>query len=310
MAVTLTFGTAGYDIFINIWQSNNFSSYGYDAARDVGHSRIFQMEKGPGVGVISQVTGEPLSYGGAATVDPTTGPPVGHILAFCRDYYLPNRLQPARKILIIPNAAGGTGYSSGDHWGVGKAYHEDTIVRVNAAMALPGTNVIKACLCQGGEADYFGAPLYFRNNVIAEVADFRARWTNGSGVPFLFGQVSPNWWQPEPKYEAWKTATFGGWASRPWSSAPRYSEAATGYKTDTSIDLENMATYVANSASVSSIGLTTKNWNLTISPPPTHEDWYGTAEYIHFDAESQRGSATQTNPLSKRYWTAYQTLVP
>src|SRR5205085_1485214 len=92
MAVTLNWvGTTGYDIFVNIWQSNNYSSYHYDPALDVGHSRIYQMEKGPGAGAITQVTGEPLSYQGAGTVG-VNGPPIGNILAFCRDYYLPNRL--------------------------------------------------------------------------------------------------------------------------------------------------------------------------------------------------------------------------
>jgi hypothetical protein len=307
-----------YDIFVNIWQSNNFSSYGYDAARDVGHTRIFGMAKGPGVGVITQVTGEPLSYQGAATVDPALGPPVGHILAFCRDYYLPNRLTSGRNILIIPNAQGGTGFSNGV-WGivagVGRPGHEDTITRVNAAMAANPGSVIKACFCQGGEEDGFwvpavkpdgtpgsyvsGQPQAFIDYTKAEVADFRARWTGGTNVPFLFGQMSPNYWQPEPKYPAW--------TSEPWYLAtPRYCEYAPGYKTGSLLAIEQMATHVPNSVSIPSLGLTTKNWDLR--PSPVHEDVYQAYEYIHYDAESQRGSATQTNPLSKRYWAGFQTL--
>lgn len=304
MAVTLNFGTTGYDIFVNIWQSNNYSSYHYDPAVDVGHSRIYQMEKGPGVGAITQVTGEPLSYQGAGTVG-VNGPPIGNILAFCRDYYLPNRLTAGRKILIVPCAIGGTGFSSGNHWGVwlgsGHALHEDAVTRVNAAVASLSGSVIKACFCHGGEADAFwdagvkpdGSPggyppgdsrLAFIDYTVVEVADFRARWTGGSGVPFFFGQMSPKYWELPP---------IG---------------LAPGFKPGSLQALEEMASHVPNSVSVSSLGLTCVNTDLTPSPP--NPDIYGTSNFIHFDAESQRGSATQTNPWSKRHWTAYQTLVP
>jgi hypothetical protein len=302
-----------YDIFINIWQSNNFSSYHFDPLVDVGHARIFQMEKGPGIGAVTQVTSEPLSYQGAAIPDSYNGPPIGHILAFCRDYYLPNRLEIGRNILIIPNAMGGTGFSNSNFAGSGPSYpgwgvcgakkgdfHEDTIARVNSAMATyPGSRII-ACFCQGGEADAQWIPTLkpdgsagsyvaddpqaFIDYTVAEVADFRTRWTGGADVPFLFGQMSPKYYELPP---------LG---------------AAPGYKMATNVALEEMATHVANSISIPSDGLTTNNWDLRPTPP--HEDIYDEFRFIHYDAESQRGSATQTNPLSRRYWTGFQELVP
>jgi hypothetical protein len=308
-----------YDIFVNIWQSNNFSSYHRDLAVDVGHARIFQMEYNGGLpGPITQVTGEPLSYGGAVNPAQPDGPPIGHILAFCRDYYLPNRLATGRNILIIPCAVGGTGFSNyfingtrpgwGIVGGVGGLLHERTITRVNAAMAAHPGSVIKACFCQGGEADAFwrapklvngtttsyyenleaatpgaGIMQSFIDYTVAEVADFRARWTSGTNVPFLFGRMSPNYALPP----------IAGVRTSP------------GFMVATDYAIAKMPTHVSNSTQVPTDGLTTNNAKIDGSG-----DWYGTANYIHFDAESQRGSATQTNPLSKRYWVRYQTLVP
>jgi len=169
-----------------------------------------------------------------------------------------------------------------------------------------GTHRIKAFFCQGGEADGFyragrnpttgatttayedletagpaGAGVYatFKDYTIAMVADFRARLTDGSGVPFLFGQMSPAYQIPTP---------LGSTRA-----------------------IEDVASYVSNSVSIPSAGLTTNNMKLDNTG-----DWYGSPPFsdIHYDAISQRGGTehgrTETNPMSKRYWTGYQTLVP
>ena len=317
MAVTLTFGSPGYDIFVSFGQSNNFSSYHRDLAVDIGHARIFQMENNATdatlAGPITQVTGEPLSYPGAVNPAQPDGPPIGNILAFCRDYYLPNRLQATRNILIVPCGIGGVGFSNyfnagtpppgwGIVGGVGGLYHERCITRVNAAVAAMPGSIIKGCFCHMGEADaswiapkfpngtttsYYsnlegttptmGVYESFRDYMVAAVADFRARWTGGSGVPFLFGQMSQGY------------------------------VGFYGYKGGAMKAIEDMATHVPNSISISSVGLTTVNTSVV----PPNDDWYGTTyNFIHFDAESQRGSVTQTNPFSKRHWVGYQTLVP
>jgi len=320
MAVTLDWGDPGYDIFVNIFQSNNYSSYHLDPALDVGHARIFQMvDNGAAAGAISVVTGEPLSYPGGphGAGGVPEGPPIGHILAFCRDYYLPNRLQAKRDILIIPCALGGTGFSGtrANSWipkyadnGLGGGLFERCITRVNAAMAAAPGGVIKACFCQGGEADSFwvspndvnGNPTTYYTDleaasggqgggVLASVKDFnaamvstfRARWTNGTNVPFLFGQMSQNY----------KLAPPNG----------------VGYLPASGLAMEQVASYISNCVSIATTGLTTNNLKLDNSA-----DIYGSSYWVHYDAISQRGGTergrTETNPLSKRYWEGYQTL--
>jgi hypothetical protein len=304
-----------YDIFITIGQSNSYSSYHRNLALDTGHSRIFQMmynEVSPNTGpwTISQVTGEPLSYDNGSPPFPAEGPPVGHVLAFCRDYYLPNRLQPGRNILIIPCSLGGTGFSSvpsigwgTDTNGVWGNAHERTINRVNAAMAANPGSVIKACLVQRGEEDafpvgdwypdgtdtgYYHIPgnewHWFRDYTIAEAADFRARWTGGADVPFLYGRMSPSY------------------------------ITKNGYMPQSDYATSRIEEFVSNCAQIDATGLTSDNLQLD-----GVQDVYGGnqgdsegAWYIHFDAISQRGGTengrTETNPFSKRYWESYLTL--
>jgi hypothetical protein len=67
-----------YDIFVNIWQSNNYSSFHLDPAVDVGHARIFQM------GYTGDAPFNPINPVGSTVINALSGLGRGELLTLGR----------------------------------------------------------------------------------------------------------------------------------------------------------------------------------------------------------------------------------
>lgn len=111
-------------------------------------------------------------------------------LADARLYYAGDSSRP---ILIVPSAAGSTGYTN--HWAPGKTLYEAELARVNAAMASHASNTLVAIFWAGGE-DEVGVPVSQVNMaafIDAQIADIRTRVTGAATVPFVLQPMVPAW---------------------------------------------------------------------------------------------------------------------
>lgn len=95
-----------------------------------------------------------------------------------------------RRVLLIPCAAGGKGFTTEPSWRVGDVLAEDAIQRTLYALeTFPGSR-LQAVLWHQGEADTFtqSQAISYKRNLTNLIAEFRMRLPHdGSHLPFLMG---------------------------------------------------------------------------------------------------------------------------
>ena len=175
----------------------------------------------------------------------------GFPLTFARNHLA--SLNPNRNVLLVPMAQGGTGHSS-NNWNPGNARYNAAVTATNAALAEgDGNNQIVAILAQGGERDSNDGSTQAQHEVAfdAMIAGFRSEINGAENVPVIVGDLAPN---------------FAG-----------------GTHTQIRASLADLPNRVANTAWVSSAGLTDRGDN------------------VHFDAPSLR-------TLGDRYYAAFSSI--
>lgn len=174
---------AGYDVFILAGQSNMVGrGLPFDAALDAVDPNIWQWTQ---AGAIAPATAR-LDHN-----DPSGFERVGMGLSFAKAYRAAN---PARPILLVPTAKGGSGFS-GDDWNPGDYYFETAITQSNAAMASHPGNRLIAILWHQGENDVIGgySTAQYATAVDTLIYQFRARVAGAATAPFILGQFVPDW---------------------------------------------------------------------------------------------------------------------
>jgi hypothetical protein len=179
----------GYDIIMIAGQSN---AVGWEASIDFNYDytdpRILQFPNGGAYDQKIILAANPLKHN---TVD-NRNDSVGFGLGFAKLYL--ETLPLNRKIIIVPCAYGGTGYSD-SKWRVGDSYYNNAVAKVNAVISLNSNNRIAAILWHQGEADCFtnmtGAN--YQIYLDAMIAGFRNTITGASDCPFILGGMVPEW---------------------------------------------------------------------------------------------------------------------
>lgn len=188
---------AGYDIILATGDSNKLTGASFDSGLDTADSDIFQLGyTAPNANAVIAAN-DPLDY---ATEGVSAGK-IGHDMHFAKDYYKANGLLLSpRKILIVPNAKGGSYASPVDgvgSWGAngGSAgaptagVNNLTTVAANrlaTALALPDTNTVVAVL------DLEGSNSYSANgNTLVDGPMCQYRWCIQRKYQFLRNLVGP-----------------------------------------------------------------------------------------------------------------------
>lgn len=179
LSAAFTHGSrTGFDVWGGLGQSNEVGEgTPISGTIDIGGPNNFQYTT---LGAIIAAS-DPLS-------GPETGS-VGHLNAFARDYYIPNR---GNKTLLVQCSVGGTSFAGGN-WNPGNAVYEAAVTRMNAAMASAPGNLLKGVLWLLGENDMAAgttAAAYI-SDFQAMIADFRSRVTGAANVPIVLGGLLP-----------------------------------------------------------------------------------------------------------------------
>lgn len=181
----------GYDVILLAGQSN-MSGRGtaYSAATDPAHPMIFQYKgKIPNKGTIIAAA-EPLDM-----VDTPSG--IGPGFQFAR-WYVAQGLNRGRKVLLVPAAQGGTPLTrvTGPTWKPSSAgLYTNAITQANGAIAAEAGSRIVAVLWLQGETDgdLAATGAAYQTEFDALIAGFRSSITGASGVPFIIGQMVPEY---------------------------------------------------------------------------------------------------------------------
>lgn len=182
----------GYDVYLLAGQSNmSGRGYAYDAVNyDPQSVRIQQFATaGPLAGVIAQAQ-EPLGF---ADYLLTIG--MGPGLVFAR--WMEQATPTNRRILLVPVAYGGTGFSTGvplgwDPAATGNLYTQ-AITQANNAMTAAGSNArFAGILWVQGEQDATMNPTTYATKLDALITGFRSGITGASATtPFVLGRMAP-----------------------------------------------------------------------------------------------------------------------
>lgn len=169
----------GYDVFVLAGQSNMVGRYGpVDATLDATDSRILMY--GFDAQTVS-LAADPLDH------QDETANTVGMGVSFAKAYIAAGLLGSARQVLLVPVAKGSTSFVSG-FWRAGGGGDAPAIARTNAAMSLPGNNILKGILWHQGEGDQGQTEAAYAADLDALVARWRASMTGASAsTPFLCG---------------------------------------------------------------------------------------------------------------------------
>ena len=147
----------GYDIVLNIGQSNNINGQGLDTTLDYPMDVIKQLGRLDGYDYKIIQAVEPLH---AHTR--TTGSK-GYVLDFSREYVREGNLLGSREVCIVPGAWGGTGFG-GNRWNPGDDLCDDAVDRVNYIINNNEGSRLVAILWHQGESDilYNSNPIYYQ----------------------------------------------------------------------------------------------------------------------------------------------------
>lgn len=183
---------AGSDVVLMIGQSNmvGFGAYGV-AGFDTTDSRILQWGRSD----TAVLASEPLQHPDPIDLSGRIGPG----LAFARAYLKP--LPSRRKVLLVPHAYGGSGFSSG-RWNPGDDLYRGAVRRANLALQSDAAgNCLAAFLWIQGESDVdMMTSSAYAGALDRMIRALRADLPGESGAPtapFLIGQFSPEWLLPE-----------------------------------------------------------------------------------------------------------------
>lgn len=183
----------GYDVILLAGQSNMSGRATADTTHfEVPDARVWQYgAAGTYASVISAAL-EPLAH--ADTVDLSNGLGPGGI--FARWYAM--TLPANRRVLVVPAAYGGTGFSSSapNTWdpaaGAGSLYLR-AIAQANAAIAAAGSNArLAAILWHQGEQDVAMSASAYQAKLDALIDGFRSQITGATtSTPFVIGSLAP-----------------------------------------------------------------------------------------------------------------------
>lgn len=177
------YGQYGYDIIVLAGQSNMVGRYGpIDSTLDASDSSVYQFGND---NMISVIATDPLD-----NVDETANT-VGPGLSIGKEY-AKRFLQHGRKVLLVPVADGGTGFSD-NRWNPGDDLAENAILKANLAMkAGSGVNRVVAIMWNQGETDSAYTEGQYYSALSALVSYLRENIATAENAPFIVAQINPS----------------------------------------------------------------------------------------------------------------------
>lgn len=177
----------GFDVILNIGQSNNVNGSGLDATVDYPMDVIKQLGRFDGYDYMIIPGVEPLHHHTR-----TTGKK-GYALDFAREYVRHNNLFGSREVCIVPSAWGGTSFT-GNRWNPGDDLCQDAIDRVNHVLNNYEGSRLVAILWHQGESDNGQTQAWYSERLDNMIAYMRSTIKgDNSKVPFITGGQVP-WW--------------------------------------------------------------------------------------------------------------------
>lgn len=195
----------GYDVFLVAGQSNAVGEgTGVDVLLDYTNPRVLQYAmQAPYVNQVL-LAQDPLQFNSFGANNGC----IGFSTTFAR-YYLSTIQNTHRKVLLVPSAVGGTGFSTstvaGGGYGKWDVSTGDLFVKAvnaaNAAMQLTDpvdplfTNKFKGILWHQGEADAINSVSAnsYQASLTTLVAAFRQQITGAANAPFFAGEMTATW---------------------------------------------------------------------------------------------------------------------
>lgn len=236
----------GYDVVWVIGQSNAVGwATRTDATDRVWPTGLKQYaRKSPNAGTLidpfSTGTGTGVHLEHGEDINTIANNQIDAVIAMCRIYAAANGT--ARPLLIVPSAAGTTGFYDG-HWSPGDTIYERELARLNAAMALyPGNRLLAIYWAQGeSDANTSGGinrtETQYATDLDAMIDDIRSRATQAATAPFLVASMVPGWAKSNYPYERVQFALAGTKFRKPYveyvdadnPSSNRQTDAGTGF---------------------------------------------------------------------------------
>ena len=179
----------GYDIVLLIGQSNmsgHTPIESYDPALDTTNTRIQQR---PPVGASANtiiLANDPLWHH-----DKQAQGAIGLGMSFARAYL--QTIPVTRKILLLPQASGGTGFAD-NRWNPGNDLYNSAVTNTNAALALDPKNRLVAILWHQGENDTGSlTKAQYITRLDAMINGMRSAITGATNVRFILGEMVRDW---------------------------------------------------------------------------------------------------------------------
>lgn len=206
-------------VFLLIGQSNMVGRPPFDGGAE--HPSIVRQwgRVAPNDGVLIPAT-SPLQH-----VDPQIND-MGLDLSFSIDWVQAN---PARSLILVPSAKGGSSLGSGD-WQKGGLYYEDAVARANAAIAASPGAVFAGFLWHQGEADASNGN--YQVQLDQMIADFRSDVTGAATVPFILGGFSDIYVGSDPNRAAMRNIVL--------DTPNRVSDTAVADASDLTMQTDNL----------------------------------------------------------------------
>lgn len=169
-----------FDVFALFGQSNMMGVASYDGNGE-HPGRVYQWTQGD---VLVEAT-PPLSHPGFVVGS------MGADIAFSEDYTAADK---ARKILFVPCAVSGSGFSD-NNWNQGDPSYAAAVAQLNEVLASNRETELKGILWIQGETDAKSgnemSQAQYAATVDAMISAMRADITGGADVPFVLGQIGP-----------------------------------------------------------------------------------------------------------------------
>lgn len=193
---------SGYDVVLLAGQSNMVGyNNDYNPKRDIIDPNVYQWGRFDGNdGIIIPATVGLQHADSNSYINNTVGPGV----SFSTAYATSRLIDSKRKLLLVPVAFGGTGFSD-KHWRPGDDLFEAAVSRANAALASNAGNRMVAILWLQGETDAINGftKSQYSDAVTDLIYTFRARIRGASTTPFILGKFvnGPGSWAEVPAFE-------------------------------------------------------------------------------------------------------------
>jgi hypothetical protein len=188
--------TFGYYIVGIAGQSNAHGwSVGLDPNLDYPDPRILQLaNSGPNNDRVI-LANDPLSHKGGARANE-----IGFAMSFAR-LFLPT-IPPSKKLLLLPCAVGGTGFSE-NNWNPNNELAQNYKNQIQKALALPGDHRFVGTLWHQGESDTDSATEAVNYPTqIKTLIEFIRSIPGAENSLFVVGEMAPTWVIEDPDREA------------------------------------------------------------------------------------------------------------